>query len=348
MSATEGQRFLKKGTRMFLSIGDEQSNSGDAQLIELVNATLPWTLVHTFPDESSCHALIEYQGNIYAGTEDRNNDRGNIKVSTNDGVSFTLEHTIDHFTDWVSAFGIFGGELFAGERFGEPFGEIHGRTAGGTWTVRHTVTRGALIELMNFKEFSGFLYAGYRANSTDGIGAEILRTNNGTTWTTAFQFPSDRTDLGDIEVFQGKLYASLYNDTLTDIEVWESSDGTTWTVNHTFTDTVTRFPKQMATDGTNLFLGTISISSTTVHPIYVYDGTSWSLSVDVRNDLGITNSRIINALGYDPDNDKVYACASQVIGSGSEIAIIVCPTADSGTPGGGGIGGGGGGGGGGE
>ncbi|MFH1737000.1 MAG: hypothetical protein ABH838_03805 [Actinomycetota bacterium] len=90
--------------------------------------------------------------------------------------------------------------------------------------------------------FDGQLYAG-TLNSLLGTGAEIWRTNNGTTWNnvvggvpaglnpgSGFGNPFN-TDVLRLSVFNDQLYASTWNslETLGGSEIWRTTDGTTWT-----------------------------------------------------------------------------------------------------------------------
>jgi len=78
-----------------------------------------------------------------------------------------------------------------------------------------------------FAVYGAYLYIGTRNAAT---GAQLWRSNNGTTWN-----PVMTDGFGDINndkleslfVFDGTLYAGL-NNAFTGLEVWQSSNGTTW------------------------------------------------------------------------------------------------------------------------
>jgi len=75
--------------------------------------------------------------------------------------------------------------------------------------------------------FGGYLYVGV-GNTVSG--AQLWRTNNGTSWAQmgnpGFGDPNNR-KVDMVFVFQNELYVSLRN-TVTGIEVWRSADGTVW------------------------------------------------------------------------------------------------------------------------
>src|SRR3990172_8714768 len=75
--------------------------------------------------------------------------------------------------------------------------------------------------------FGGYLYIG-AGNSA--VGAQLWRSNNGTSWAQAinpgFGDPNNQ-KVEMVFVFQNQLYVSVKN-AVTGIEVWRSADGTLW------------------------------------------------------------------------------------------------------------------------
>lgn len=186
------------------------------------------------PDIVDITVLAEYNGLIYAGATHAVTGAKIWRSYNGDSNSWTQVAPAVAGTTaaTVTGLAVFDGALYAAVSLenGSP-GQIwqsYGGSAG-SWTTivsngfgdsNTTITGG-------MAEFGGYLYVG--AGNTVA-GAQLWRTNNGSTWeqmiTPGFG-DANNEKVEMVFVFQNQLYVSVKN-SVTGIEVWRLTNGTTW------------------------------------------------------------------------------------------------------------------------
>lgn len=147
-------------------------------------------------------------------------------------VSWEKIDTEKYFNDanhgLIFAPSVWGGYMYVGLT-GSAGAEVW-RSSGGTDWER--VSEGGFgdagnVLIEDFAIFNGDLYT----ISANGTGTEIWRTRNGTDWQQVGENglgdPNNVAELGQLEVFNGQLYAGLGN-SITGAEIWRTSNGTDW------------------------------------------------------------------------------------------------------------------------
>ncbi|MBU1177768.1 chitobiase/beta-hexosaminidase C-terminal domain-containing protein [Patescibacteria group bacterium] len=196
--------------------------------------------------------MMEYNGLLHAGTH----TGAAVVWSSADGITWSQLNTanfpvIDPLTGGdnigVRSLEEYGGYLYVGTCVDVVGAKVY-RTQGvggppyTDWAKVNTDGFGDPSNNCVYKleEFDGFLYA---ATRSAGAGAEIWRTNDGTTWNAVVADEVDANATGSDEngfnnannsavysllSWGGNLYAATYN-VATGTEVWRTADGTTWT-----------------------------------------------------------------------------------------------------------------------
>ena len=185
--------------------------------------------------------LIEFKGNLYAGTGVWWNDGIAGQVwRTSDGQSWT--QVVDNGfgnpqNNGVVAFGKFQDLLYAATINNDTGLEIWRSPTGNLldWTRVVNAGFGGGVEYnisYPFQEFNGQLYVGVESNNAHGSnGLRIFRSSDGITWTQVNQdgFGNrNNNHPGAFAVFQGQLYIGVRNHTAGG-QIWRSSDGQQWT-----------------------------------------------------------------------------------------------------------------------
>lgn len=181
------------------------------------------------PDTVDITAFAEYGGWIYAGATNLISGAQIWRSFSGDNNTWTkvAPGGAGSAPASVTGFAVFGGALYAAVGSSAP-AQIW-RSYGGDWT---TVMSGGFGNSLTtatggMAEFAGYLYVG-AGNAVDG--AQLWRTNNGTSWEQAippgFGDPNNE-KVEMVFVFQNQLYVSVKN-VHTGIELWRSADGTLW------------------------------------------------------------------------------------------------------------------------
>jgi hypothetical protein len=201
-----------------------------------------WTPV-SVPGFGSSYASINraipdmtvFSGNLYAGTawggfpgqvwRSPDGTTWNLVVNNGFGNANNLG---------VAPFGTFKGMIYAGTIFksdGINGFEIWRSATGdpGDWQKVVSGGNGNAYNYIatSFTEFGNYLYAGIE-NLHDG--AEIWRTDNGTTWATVSSGgfgDTHNTQTGGMTIYEGYLYVGTRND-ITGAQIFRSANGTTW------------------------------------------------------------------------------------------------------------------------
>jgi len=157
--------------------------------------------------------------------------------------------------------------------------------------------------------FNNQLYA-FNSNTTVGDEhVDIYRTSNGTAWATLTPISDVVIPLTNPVVYDGALYISVYDNNLGALAVYESTNGSDWTL------VVTGIPtglgkntiiKSMATFDNDLYVGT---SNPTGTEVWRYDGSNWTKDNengfdDAENSGTGTLTVFGNYLYATTDNDK--------------------------------------------
>jgi len=181
------------------------------------------------PDNVDIAALAEYGGKLYAGVSNEVSGAQIWSSYSGDSNSWTKVAPAVPGTAaaGVTALAVFDGALYAAVESEAP-AQIW-RSYGGAWTTvisdgfgdSETTSTGGMAVFANYL----YVGAGNIAN-----GAQLWRTNDGTTWE-----PATSPGFGDsnnqkvemVFVFQNQLYASVKN-TGTGMELWRTTDGSLW------------------------------------------------------------------------------------------------------------------------
>lgn len=184
--------------------------------------------------------LIEFKGNLYAGTGVWWNDGIAGQVwRTNDGQSWA--QVVDNGfgnpqNNGVVAFGKFQDQLYAATINNDTGLEIWRSPTGNPldWTRVVSAGFGGGVEYnisYPFQEFNGELYVGVESNNAQGgNGLRIFRSGDGLIWTQVNQDGfgnKNNNHPGAFAVFQGQLYIGVRNDTAGG-QLWRSSNGQQW------------------------------------------------------------------------------------------------------------------------
>jgi hypothetical protein len=222
--------FIVFNNRLYASTG-----RGNASQIWRTQNGLIWAPMDVTgfcdPDNVDITALVEFGGKLYAGVTNQVSGAQIWSSFTGDNNSWTQVAPMVPGTaaSSVTGFSVFDGGLHAAVEFESDSPVQIWRSYGGTWTTimnngfgdsNTTMTGGMAV-------FGGYLYVG--AGNTE-TGAQLWRTNDGTSWgeaiTPAFG-DSNNQKVEMVYVFQNQLYVSVEN-TLTGIEVWRSTNGVQW------------------------------------------------------------------------------------------------------------------------
>ena len=203
-----------------------------------------------YPDNVGICALREYSGYLYVGT--CSDTLGAQLWRSNDG------------TTWSAV--IATGEPTA--TAGDGFGDLNNKN------------------IHDLEEFGGYLYAGV-SNEVDP-GAEVWRTNDGTTWSAVIATGEPGATAGNgfgdggntfvwtLEEFDGALYAGTEN--AAGSEMWRTTDGTSWTLANSNGYGVAANTRTLTLTS---FAGSIYAGTWNASNSYIYsssNGTSWSAS----------------------------------------------------------------------
>jgi sugar lactone lactonase YvrE len=245
--------------------------------------------------------LIEFKGNLYAGTGVWWNDGIAGQVwRTGDGQSWTqvVDNGFGHpQNNGVVAFGQFQDLLYAATINNETGLEIW-RTATGNpldWTRVVNAGFGGGVEYnisYPFQEFNGQLYVGVESNNEQGSnGLRIFRSSDGLTWTQVNQdgFGNrNNNHPGAFAVFQGLLYIGVRNDTAGG-QIWRSSDGQQWSqvIGNGFGDLNNYKLESLAVFDNALYV-VASNGETGIEVWYSQDGAQWR-QVNVDGFGSLTN-----------------------------------------------------------
>lgn len=163
-------------------------------------------------------SMTEFKGDIYVGT-------WNVQLDYPAIISAVQSGQID--------LGNIGNPLEGIGFMQSKGGEIWRYNGGQSWTQVHkTIPENTGFRIM--AEYNGVLYAG-SANST--TGTNLLRSTNGTTWTSVYGGPTANPDNNSIRTltqFNGKLYVGTENNK-TGGELW-AFDGANWAHKTTVSD----------------------------------------------------------------------------------------------------------------
>ena len=183
------------------------------------------------PDNVDLTALVEYGGKIYAGVTNQVTGAQIWSSFTGDNNTWTrvAPAVLGTEPSTITGFAVFDGGLHAAVEFESDTPAQIWRSYGGGWTtiVNDGFGDSDTIATGGMAEFGGYLYVGA---GNDVVGAQLWRTNDGTSWaqaiTPSFGDPNNQ-KVDMVYVFQNQLYVSVKN-TLTGIEIWRSTDGTLW------------------------------------------------------------------------------------------------------------------------
>jgi hypothetical protein len=179
--------------------------------------------------------MTVFNGNLYAGTG-WGGFAGQVWRSP-DGSTWNLVATSGFGNSnnlGVAAIGTFKGFIYAGTIFnsnGTNGLEIWRSATGnpGDWQKVVTGGKGNTYNYIvtSFTEFGDYFYAAIE-NMHDG--AEIWRTDNGTTWSTVSSGgfgDADNTQTGGMTIYNGYLYVGTRN-VVTGAQLYRTANGTTW------------------------------------------------------------------------------------------------------------------------
>ncbi len=182
------------------------------------------------PDIVDITVMAEYKSQIYVGVTKQDSEAQIWRSFTGDG---TLSNWTQVVTGTepasVSALTVYDGALYAAVEFESGAPVQIWRSYGGEWTtvVSDGFGDADTIFAGGMAEFGGYLYVG-AGNSVDG--AQLWRSNDGTTWTQVITpgfGDGNNQQVEAVFVFQNELYASTQNG-VTGMELWRSADGATW------------------------------------------------------------------------------------------------------------------------
>jgi alpha-tubulin suppressor-like RCC1 family protein len=175
-------------------------------------------------------------------------------------------------------------------------------------------------------EFGGSLYAAVE-NGTDG--AEIWRTNNGTTWTavkTGGFGSTANIQTGGFAILNGYLYVGTRNDA-TGGQIWRTSNGTLWTamVSDGFGDlNNTKIEALMSFDGA-LYAGTAN-SATGIEVWRSSNGSTWQ-QVNLDGFENGNNSGTVLSFGTAAFHQDLYIGTHNDV-DGGQVWTMVSPRTD--------------------
>ena len=185
------------------------------------------------PDNVDVGSLAVYNGMIYAGITNQVTGAQIWRSFTGDNNTWTqvAPATPGTVPANITGFAEFGGALYAAVEAKEGPAQIWQSFGGssGSWTTVVSDGFGDVNTLYTggLAVFGGNLYVG-AGNTADG--AQLWRTNDGTTWEpaipSAFGDPNNQL-VEMVYVFQNELYASVKN-SVTGVEIWRTADGTIW------------------------------------------------------------------------------------------------------------------------
>jgi hypothetical protein len=115
---------------------------------------------------------------------------------------------------------------------------------------------------------------------------------------------TEEVDVASICVYGSKIYAGTNHRTAAyHSKVYESNDGITWTLNHTFDDKLTN-PTDDQIVSMCIFNGKLYAlrNWSTSAWLYSYDGSTWSDAIDLKTGMFIVPTYLIT------DGTKLYAC----------------------------------------
>lgn len=315
-----------------IGTGFSGSGSSNAKIRELEPpGELPWSLTETF---SGSHAtqLINFQDELWVFIETTDNDpevyNGNTDFfNLNEDILFAGQRRI------ISAMVFSGnGNIYAGSS--PPLitdtPKIFEREFSGSWGTAFTFPS-SVLEVNSLIEFNSKIYAGTSGATVD---AQLWESSDGSSWSVVHTF-TGRSGLGGLEVHDGDLYASVYEEgSIREVQVSDGTDVTTWSLDNSFgiVDSES-IMTGLTSDGVLLFVGVGASSGSGASDAKVYvkdEDDMWELSADFNDsdqfggDASSENS--CTAVQYDSHTGKVYACAAN-FGLGTP-SIYVCPTAD--------------------
>ena len=254
--------------------------------------------------------MIEFNGQLYVCTG-WSSAAGQIWRSPN-GTDWTQVEGAgfgDSGNTAIATFAIFNNQLYAATQSSNGL-QIWRSSTGdsGDWTLVVNGGNGNAHNSIStsLMEFDGYLYAAVE-NGTDG--AEIWRTDNGSTWTTVSSggFGSaSNIQTGGFAVLGGYLYVGTRNDT-TGGQIWRSNNGTDWTpvVGNGFGD-INNFKIEslMAFDGA-LYAGADN-NVTGIEMWRSSDGTTWTQQVNADGFGDSNNTGTLWSVGTTVFNSHLY------------------------------------------
>lgn len=324
-----------------------------------------WSLYHHFTSEAHEYVpdLIVFDGDMYLLAETGSSNDGEVWIDTGSGLS--LDYAFPDLgsgdtRDRMHRFGEFDSELYCCGS--DNISSVHHatvwkRTGASTWSkVADVDSSGGTEDRKGIalKAYDGVFYLAVGAPRfgygfpSGFLAAQIWESNDGTSWSLNHTFSSPFDAIGDLEVFQGKLYASVYQHysaiSFCEREVWEY-DGVSWSQSTVIgartspsptseEEFLTRF---LNINDTQLLLGLGGDSfsfdamagtwDTGDQRIYTFDGSTWAELVN----FGIDNA-IVHVLAINTLNDKVYAGVGNSYTDGDQsdyqAKIWVSPEAD--------------------
>jgi hypothetical protein len=227
----------------------------------------------------------------------------------------------------VSSLITFQGQLYAG--VGNDNGAQLWHSSDGTaWSAVTTNGFGNVrnVNILSLFEFNGNLYAGTynwdTTNNQSADGAQLWRSANGTTWAqvtmTGFD-AANNSSIIELTSYNGKLYASTWNDGLQGGNLWvsDSGDNGTWSlVTAGFGDTHNAAIIVMESFGANLYAGTFNgDSGGEVWRSATGDDDSWNQV----NTGGFGNSENIGISSLTTFDSYLYASSSSWSGAGQKV-----------------------------
>ena len=227
-------------------------------------------------EAGSALSMVVYNGNLYTGTVNYENENGCQVWRYNSGTSWTQISTSglgDANNEMIFGMAVFNGLLYVGTRNAITGGEVWSYN-GTAWAQVNTDGFGAGAANRSTSAlivFNNQLYAG------TGNNARVFRYDGGTTWTqinTDKFGDADTTDCRSFAVHDNNLYVGVYRNSGT--RVFRYDGGTTWTQINTdgFGDTNNRETRVMQSYNGTLYAGT---SGTDTPQILRYNGgTSWT------------------------------------------------------------------------
>jgi uncharacterized protein YjiK len=182
------------------------------------------------PKTTGVSALAEFNGALYAGASNWENDNAQIWRADN-GTSWQEIPPFHSNNNAVIDLTVFDGKLYAGTGWGGGAGQLWRSSDGAFWSA--VVTDGfgdsdneAIAKLA---VFNGDLYAGTH-NVHDGFGIWRSATGNAGTWEPVLTDGNGSANpyiVTGLTVFDGQLYAACENEA-EGAEIWRSVDGSTW------------------------------------------------------------------------------------------------------------------------